>query len=223
MVRVTMPARAQAAPGCAAETTAKVAPVKPFAESCEQNKHAILEVLQCYLPSRQRVLEIGSGTGQHAVFFAAQFPHLHWQTSDRAENHPGIRAWLDEADLPNVGAPLALDVEYPDWPSLVVDAVFSANTAHIMAWPAVVAMFAHVGRVLGAGGVFCLYGPFNYAGDYSAGSNRRFDAWLRQQDPAQGVRDFEALDELAADNAMGLVQDHAMPADNRILVWQKRA
>jgi len=195
--------------------------VKPFAESCEQNKHAILDVLQDYLPARRRLLEIGSGTGQHAVFFAARFPHLHWQTSDRVENHAGIRAWLEEAALPNLAPPLALDVTDSPWPPLSVDAVFSANTAHIMPWEAVAAMFAGVGRVLEDGGVFCLYGPFNYDGRYSAESNRRFDAWLRQQDPRQGVRDFEALDALAREAGMALLRDHPMPADNRTLVWRK--
>ena len=195
--------------------------MKPFAESCEQNKHAILGVLQEYLPARRRLLEIGSGTGQHAVFFAARFPHLHWQTSDRVENHAGIRAWLEEAALPNLAPPLALDVTDSPWPPLSVDAVFSANTAHIMPWEAVAAMFAGVGRVLEDGGVFCLYGPFNYDGRYSAESNRRFDAWLRQQDPRQGVRDFEALDALAREAGMALLRDHPMPADNRTLVWRK--
>lgn len=195
--------------------------MKPFAESCEQNKHAIFAVLQNYLPARRHLLEIGSGTGQHAVFFAAQFPHLHWQTSDQLENHPGIHAWLDEADLPNVAAPLALDVTASPWPPLSVDAVFSANTAHIMSWPAVEAMFRGVARILEPEGVFCLYGPFNYGGDYSAESNRRFDAWLRERDPRQGVRDFEALDGLARQGGMTLLQDHPMPADNRMLVWTK--
>ncbi|UCE77441.1 MAG: DUF938 domain-containing protein [Gammaproteobacteria bacterium] len=197
--------------------------MKPFAESCQQNRGPILEVLRVELADRSRLLEIGSGTGQHAVYFGAEFPQLLWQTSDVAEMHGGIQAWLDEAGLANVLAPLTLDVCQDEWPQHSYDAVFSANTAHIMAWSQVECFIRGIGRVLQTGGVFCLYGPFNYNGRYTSESNARFDSWLKSRDPLSGLRDFEALDDLA--RAAGLVfeRDYAMPANNRTLVWSKRS
>ncbi|MBD3670616.1 MAG: DUF938 domain-containing protein [Gammaproteobacteria bacterium] len=195
---------------------------KPFAESCEQNKTPILEVLAVEFADRSRVLEIGSGTGQHAIHFAARMPHLSWQTSDMAANHPGIRAWLDEARLDNVLAPMELDVLRKEhWPQSRYDAVFSANAVHIMAWDAVVSMFEGLSKVMEDGALLALYGPFNYGGEYTSESNARFDQWLKQRDPESGIRDFEALDALARTQGMSLKQDYAMPANNRILVWQR--
>jgi cyclopropane fatty-acyl-phospholipid synthase-like methyltransferase len=197
--------------------------MKPFSEACEQNKRPILAVLQQYFTDVSNVLEIGSGTGQHAVFFAAELPHLHWLTSEVAEHHPGISAWLEEAGLKNLAGPLELDVNRPDWRVNKVEAVFSANTVHIMGWSSVENMFAGIGRILHSGGVFCLYGPFNYEGNYTSDSNARFDLWLKQRDPASGIRDFEALNILAQQHGMTLLADHPMPVNNRILVWQKLA
>ncbi len=195
--------------------------MKPYAESCEQNRDPILAVLLELFTDRRRVLEIASGTGQHAVYFGAALPHLTWQTSELPENHAGIRAWLDEAGLPNVLPPLALDVTADAWSPGPVDAIFNANTVHIVAWPAVERMFAGIGEVLATDGCLCLYGPFNYGGTYTSESNARFDAWLKARDPHSGVRDFEAIDRLAAEQGMILVQDIAMPANNRTLVWRK--
>lgn len=195
--------------------------MKPFSESSEQNKWPILSVLERHLEGLTSVLEIGSGTGQHAVFFAAQLPHVRWLASDIGVNLPGIELWLKEAELNNVSGPLELDVNQENWPVMTTDAVFSANTAHIMGWSSVENMFAGIGRVLPVNGVFCLYGPFNYRGAYTSDSNARFDAWLKARDPASGIRDFEALDRLAEMHALALIADHAMPANNRSLVWQK--
>ncbi len=195
--------------------------MKPYSESCEQNRVPILNVLQPRLRTCRRLLEIGSGTGQHAVYFGAAMPHLIWQTSDREENLPGIRKWLEEADLPNVRQPLLLDVTQDAWPDVQIQAVFSANTVHIMHWPEVQALFAGVGKCLPEKGRFLLYGPFNYNGDYTSDSNRSFDAWLKARDPRSGVRDFEALNELAAQAGLILQEDIAMPANNRILHWEK--
>ncbi len=194
--------------------------MKPFSEACEQNKQAILEIISPLFTDTTSVLEIGSGTGQHAVFFGEQMPHLTWQTSDVPEYHAGIRMWLAEAGLDNVLPPLNLDVD-GSWPQQCCNAVFSANTAHIMSWPQVEKMFACVGQVLEAGGLFCLYGPFNYNGQFSSDSNARFDHWLKQRDPLSGVRDFEAVNELAVQHGMSLLEDYAMPANNRTLVWKK--
>lgn len=193
---------------------------KPFSESCVQNRDPILAILRPLFADRRHVLEIGSGTGQHAVYFAADLPHLVWQTADVPQHHPGIQAWLEEAALPNVLPPLALDVNDTAWRGGRYDAVFSANTLHIMGWPEVERFFAGVGAVLEAGGILAVYGPFNYGGCYTSESNARFDAWLKARDPASGVRDFEAVDALARSQGLVLQQDIAMPANNRTLVWR---
>lgn len=193
---------------------------KPFSESCVQNRDPILAILRPLFTDRRHVLEIGSGTGQHAVYFAADLPHLVWQTADVPQHHPGIQAWLEEAALPNVLPPLALDVNDTAWRSGRYDAVFSANTLHIMGWPEVERFFAGVGAILEAGGILAVYGPFNYGGRYTSESNARFDAWLKARDPASGVRDFEAVDALARSQGLILQQDIAMPANNRTLVWR---
>lgn len=201
---------------------------KPFAPACERNREPILAVLRRHFGQRRQVLEIGSGTGQHAVHFAAAMPWLAWQCSDRAEHLPGIRAWLDEAALPNTPAPVELDVTQPRWPRSGrgdgrFDAAFSANTLHIMGWPQVEAMFAGLGRTLADDAVLAIYGPFNVGGDYTSASNRDFDAWLRARDPASGIRDLEAVDALARGIGFALAEDAALPANNRCLVWRRAA
>lgn len=196
---------------------------KPFAPACERNRGPILEVLKLYFTDRRRILEIGSGTGQHAVFFAPAFPDATWQTSDLKENLPGIRLWLEEAAVPNLPPPIELDVT-GRWPDARYDAIFSANSLHIMPLPAVEQFFAGVARVLEPDGILAVYGPFNYNGTYTSESNREFDAWLKQQySPESAIRDFEAVDRLARQIGCRLVQDHAMPANNRLLVWRRPA
>ena len=155
---------------------------KPFAPACERNRDPILDVLRARFADRRRVLEVGSGTGQHAVHFAAALPWLSWQCTDLPPQLPGIQQWLDEAGLPNTPPPLALDVAGP-WPPGPYDAVFSANILHIVDWPKAEAFFAGVGRVLGDSGVLVVYGPFNEGGTYTSPSNRDFDAWLKARDP----------------------------------------
>jgi cyclopropane fatty-acyl-phospholipid synthase-like methyltransferase len=194
---------------------------KPYSESCEQNRAPILAVLREAFADRRQVLEVGSGTGQHAVYFGAELPHLRWQTADVLPHHAGIRAWIEEAVLPNVLPPLELDVNQPHWSSERYDAVFSANTLHIMSWPEVRRFFQGVGDVMQAGGVLVVYGPFNYNGTFTSESNARFDLWLKQRDPASGVRDFEAVNAEAQSQGLVLKQDIAMPANNRSLIWYK--
>lgn len=193
---------------------------KPFAPSCERNRDPILAVLQRHFGGVRRVLEVASGTGQHAVHFAAAMPWLAWQCSDRADNLPGIAAWRDEAALANTPPAIELDVDGP-WPKNGFDAVFTANSLHIMGWPQVEAFFAGVGKVLQEDGLLIVYGPFNYGGDFTSDSNRAFDQWLKDRDPASGIRDFEVVDALARAIGLALVEDNAMPANNRALVWQK--
>ena len=193
---------------------------KPYAPACERNREPILAVLRACFADSRRVLEVGSGTGQHAVHFAAALPRLSWQCSDRAEHLPGIRLWLDEAGLPNTPAPIELDVGGA-WPTDRFDAVFSANTLHIMGWPEVRQFFDGIDGVLDAGGVLAVYGPFNYGGEYTSDSNREFDAWLKARDPRSGIRDFEAVDAFAREVGLTLMDDVAMPANNRMLVWRR--
>ncbi|MBT3620152.1 MAG: DUF938 domain-containing protein [Porticoccaceae bacterium] len=194
---------------------------KPFSQACENNHSPIGAVLTRLLSTSASVLELGSGTGQHAVWFAQQLPHLHWQTSDRMENHSGINQWLDESELDNIGAPIALDVSRDAWPTEPFDAVFSSNTAHIMAWPEIEIMFSQVAGTLSACGLFCLYGPMKYSGVITEESNRAFDHRLKAHNPRQGIREFNDLDQLALTAGMSLLEDNAMPANNRLLVWQK--
>ncbi len=193
---------------------------KPYAEACDRNRDPILEVLRGHFADRRRVLEIGSGTGQHAVHFAAALPQLAWQTSDLEANLAGIRLWLEEARLPNLPPPLALDVCDP-WPAARFDAVFTANTLHIMSWEGVRALFAALPGVLKEDGVLAVYGPFNYGGAFTSASNAAFDAWLKRRSPASGIRDFGAVDALARSSGLTLVEDRAMPANNRALVWRR--
>lgn len=194
---------------------------KPFSPACERNRDPILAVLRTHFADRRHALEIGSGTGQHAVHFAAAMPWLTWQCSDVAEHLPGIRAWLDEAALPNTPAPIELDVARGPWPTARFDAVFSANTLHIMGWPEVEAFLAGLGAVLADAATVVVYGPFNYGGTYTSHSNREFDGWLKARDPRSGIRDFEAVDALARGVGLDLVEDVAMPANNRCLVWRR--
>lgn len=194
---------------------------RPYAESAERNARPVLEVLRQEFRHCRDVLEIGSGTGQHAVRFAAELDHLRWQTSDLAENHEGINAWIQASGLPNVRAPLSLDVMTADLPAASQDAAYSANTAHIMSFEAVTRMFALVGKALRPGGVFCLYGPFRKDGAFNTESNAAFDATLRSRDPTMGIRELEALDELAGDQGMWRVGLYAMPSNNLVAVWQK--
>jgi SAM-dependent methyltransferase len=193
--------------------------MKPYAESSENNKVPILAVLKEIFSDRKRVLEIASGTGQHAVYFGRELPHLTWQPSELAHNLAGIQAWLDDAQLPNVLSALAIDVSDSNWAISEVDAIFNANTVHIISWPDVERMFANIGRYIAPGGYVCLYGPYNYGGMFTSESNARFDAWLKLRDPNSGVRDFEAVNQLAALHGLNLLRDIAMPSNNRMLVW----
>ena len=194
---------------------------KPFAESSEQNKQPILQVLAEIFTEPGTVFEIGSGTGQHAVFFTEQLPHLRWQPSDLEDQIPGMTLWFAEVDHGRIHSPVVLDVNAPSWPVSEAEYVFTANTLHIVSWPEVQAMFAGVGKILKAGGLFAQYGPFNYGGEFTSESNARFDVWLKNRDPKSGIRNFEDLEQLAKQHGMKLFADYEMPVNNRILVWQK--
>lgn len=192
---------------------------KPYAPSTEKNRDPILAVLREVFADRRQVLEIGSGTGQHAIHFCAQLPHLIWQTADRPDFLPGIRAWLAEAALPNAMPPLEFDVLGP-WPGARYDAIYSANTLHIMSWPAVEALFAGLPDVLLPGGMLFIYGPFMVDGRHTSESNARFDRMLRETAPHQGVRDVADLDALARQVGLALVEQREMPSNNFVLLWR---
>ncbi len=194
---------------------------KPFSQACENNKQPILDLISPIFSRHKQVLEIGSGTGQHAVFFAAHMPHLQWQCSDQADYIPGIKAWIEDAALSNINEPLELDVMKP-WPVSKVPAIFSANTVHIMHWHQVEAFFEGIKVHLSVSGDLCLYGPFNYQGNYTSDSNARFDQWLKQRDPGMGIRDIEGIGALAGAAGLTLQSDHPMPANNRLLHFIKQ-
>lgn len=195
--------------------------MKPHSQACENNKQPILVCLREILVEPGLVLEIGSGTGQHAEFLAAELPHLQWQPTDHPAAIGDCEERLQQAALANVRAPLALDVAASRWPLAAADAAFSANTAHIMSWPEVQAMFMGLATTLPLGAPFCLYGPFNYGGNFTSDSNRMFDEHLRSRAPHMGIKDIEDLLDLAALSDFALAADHPMPANNRLLVWRR--
>ena len=196
-------------------------PDRHFAAAAQRNAAPILEVLRHEFADRLAVLEIGSGTGQHAVTFASQLAHLAWQPSDVAENCPGIKAWIADSQLDNVLPPIDLDVRYEDAGDARYDAAFSANTAHIMDLGAVEKMFGLLGAALEPGGLFCLYGPFRIGGDFNTPSNAAFDASLRQRNASMGIRDLEALDAFALAAGMRRGRVYAMPSNNYAVLWRK--
>ncbi len=196
--------------------------IKPYSAACDNNRQPILEIIEVLFANCKEILEIGSGTGQHAVYFAEKLSHLIWHSSDMQENHAGIELWLNEAHLPNTPPPLILDVTRPHWPELKVDAVFCANTIHIIGWDSVKAMIAGAGKLLPDNGLLVLYGPFNYNNAYTSESNARFDIWLKQRDPESGIRNFEDVEKLANAADLYIQQDYAMPANNRLICWVKQ-
>ncbi len=194
---------------------------KPYSESCDQNKAPILSVIAPLLSSVSNVLEIGSGTGQHAIYFAEKMLHLKWHTSDCASYLEGINMWLNDAGRENVLPPFELNVTSSQWPQLDVDAVFTANSIHIMRQQDMVNFISGVARLLNTQGILLIYGPFNYNGKYTSKSNQSFDQWLKNKDVLSGIKNFEEVVAMANDNAMQLVADYEMPANNRILYFIK--
>jgi len=192
----------------------------PHSDACERNKGPILEVLREAFADCKHVLEIGSGTGQHAVHFALAMPWLVWQPSETGEAMAGLRRRIFNEGPKNLRAPVAIDVTVPPWDVRKVDGVFTANTLHILHWPEVEALFANLPAVVKPATVLAVYGPFRYGGQYTSGSNAEFDEWLHAQDPESGIRDFEDVDALARAAGFTLLADHRMPASNQTLVWK---
>jgi len=196
---------------------------KPFSQSSENNKDPILLVLKDAFREAKSVLEIGSGTGQHAVHFAKNLPHIIWQPSDLQINLPSIKLWLDEAQLPNIKDPIFLDVNKQPWQLGEYECIFTANTLHIMGKSEIENFFQGIDHILKDHGTLCIYGPFNYGGKYTSASNEEFDGWLYRRNPKSAIRDFEWVNSLAENIGLALNSDHEMPANNRLLEWIKKS
>lgn len=195
---------------------------KPFAPACERNQDPILNILQSLLVNKKAVFEVGSGTGQHAVYFAKNMPHIVWQTSDLVEKHNGINLWIDASKLKNVKAPISFDVNKDELESNHYDAVFTANTFHIMSWEECCKCISKLSEALKTNGSFILYGPFNFNGQFTAGSNENFDQHLKSQDPKMGIRDFSDIERICNKYNMLFVEKFEMPSNNFILVFTKK-
>lgn len=195
--------------------------IKPFSQACENNKQPILAQLKSVLANAKTVLEVGSGTGQHSVYFAQQLPHLQWYSSDRAINHEGIYLWHREVNLTNLHTPLELDLNNA-WPIDKVDAIYTANTFHIVSWQLVEHFFAGVKQHLNDQGIVCIYGPFKYKGEFTSQSNNDFNRFLIERDPLSGIRDFAAVELLAKQAELTLISDIAMPANNQLLIFKRQ-
>ena len=193
----------------------------PFSQACENNKQPILDRIQPLLQDREQVLEIGSGTGQHAVHIAAAMPKLTWLPTEIESQLPVLNPRCDAFAGTNIAAPAALDVCARPWPLPVPDAMYTANTLHIMPWSAVESLFEWLAAHAPDGFLLLVYGPFNYGGHYTADSNARFDEWLKERDPLIGIRDFEVVDALATQAGLSLIGDEVMPANNRLLAWRR--
>ena len=193
---------------------------KPYSAACANNSDAILNQLSRLFITTRSVLEIGSGTGQHAAYFASNLEHLVWQTSDVVDHHEGINCWVSESGLSNLLAPIAFDVTHGDMPFKRYDAIFMANTLHIMSWSVVGQCLKKASMYLKTNGQLIVYGPFNYEGKFTSESNQQFDRHLKDSNCERGIRDFEAVDQLATSLGFSLQEDNAMPANNRLVAWQ---
>ena len=194
---------------------------KPYSQACVNNRDPILDAIRPHLSRRKDVLEIGSGTGQHAVYFSEHLNHLQWQTSDLKPNHLGILQWIEDSQLANVLPPMALDVTQPPVLPTIYDAVYTANTFHIMSQSMVEACVKLLPTWLNQDGLLIVYGPFKYEGQFTTESNQEFDEWLKSNNPQQGIRDFEWVDSQLKQQGFSLVSDTAMPANNQLIIWQR--
>lgn len=196
--------------------------LKQLSAASERNKGPILDVLERVLPERGLVLEIASGTGQHAVHFAAALPALEWQPSDiDLELRASVEAWRAEADLANLRAPVDLDVTRNTWPVEAADAIINANMIHIAPWDVCIGLLDGAARILPEGGVLYMYGPYKIDGEHTAPSNAQFDQSLRLRDPSWGIRDLDQVVEEAGRRGLDLIETVEMPANNLSVVYRK--
>lgn len=192
----------------------------PFSQACENNKDPIFNVLKKAFSGCTRVLEVGSGTGQHAVYFAKKLSHIKWQASDQPSYLPGIKARIEQEGVANQAMPVEFDV-FQSAPAGKFDALFTANTCHIMPKEGVEALFNHLGNGLSSVKHLCIYGPFNDNGHFTSDSNRAFDQSLQARDSQMGIRDKQWITELADQQGFSLINTHAMPANNQLLEFQR--
>lgn len=193
----------------------------PIVESCLKNQRPILDVLGRFLPKNAKVLEVGSGTGQHAAYMTEHLPGIRWQPTEVRQRLTEVACWQKHCNRAEFLPPLELDVRQDIWPAGEVDAVFSANVVHFVSWPEVERMFIGAARVLKVGGQMILYGPYNYDGQFTSEGNVNLDLWLREQNPESGIKDFEQVLLLARKHHLHLRADEEMPANNRTLVFQR--
>ncbi|MEM7646303.1 MAG: DUF938 domain-containing protein [Pseudomonadota bacterium] len=196
---------------------------KPYALSCDRNTEHILKVFQEKLVGKNSFLEVGAGTGQHAISMAPHFPDMVWTLTDRKENHPGISLWLRDFPRANVRGPLEYEIGQSDFPSGDIDVVFCANVLHIISWDLCLELFQDMGESLKKGTVFIAYGAYNYDGKFTSESNEKFNQWLIDRDPQSAIRDFEKVCDELRKRGFDLQEDIEMPANNRMLFFEKRA
>ena len=195
---------------------------KPFSPACERNKDPILAVLKEVITlSDRRLLEIGSGTGQHAVYFAPHFHLVEWYPTDLSPQLPGMRKWFEEAKITSIQPATRLDVSKDDFPKVKFDVVFTANTFHIMSWKDCKSLMKLLGHRLREGSRAVIYGPFKYNGEFTSPSNAEFDKSLKENNPVSGIRAFEDVNSNMIKNGFELVHDYEMPANNRMLVYNR--
>ena len=197
--------------------------MKRFADACDRNQTPILEVLKEILPDAGKVLEIGSGTGQHAAYFSRSLSHLVWQPSDLAEALPSIEAWREESCAPNLGPAIVIDLLGNNEDLSRVDAIVCINVIHIVAWPAVERLFNIAANILNPKGILYFYGPYRYPDRTLEPSNVAFDLWLKERNPVSGIRDYAAVESLAESHGFTLGGDRSMPSNNRSIWWVRQA
>lgn len=194
----------------------------PFSEAADRNKEPILKVLKDVIRKNHvRLLEVGAGTGQHAVFFAPQFPNLLWTATEQGENLKVLNRRLQEANIYNLTSPHKLKVGEDSIPNRTYDVVFTANTFHIMHWKECKTLMKELSGALQEGGLVVIYGPFNYGGKFTSVSNEEFDKYLKSNDPSSGIRSFEDVANAMTKHGFELVKDYEMPANNRTLVFRR--
>lgn len=194
---------------------------KPFSQACENNKLAILQVISNYFKAGDRILEVGSGTAQHAIYFCQLLPEISWIPCEILANMSTLAAAMSGDKPANLMPAKVLDVTQQEWPVMDLDGLFSANCLHIMPEILSADFFRGAGEVLKPGAILCVYGPFKYDGDFTSDSNAHFDLWLKDRDALSGIRDFEKINQLAKDYDFALIEDRDMPANNQCLIWRK--
>ena len=193
-----------------------------FSQAADNNKASILTVLSKYLQAGDVVLEVASGSGQHALHMAKALPYVTWYPSERPAALDTLKHNIEACGSDNIATPLSIDLVKDTWQKPLVDVVYAANIAHIVTPLLGERLVALARNALSGGGLLALYGPFKYAGAFTSESNARFEQWLKARDPRSGIRDFEWMLELASDHDMTLIEDHTMPANNQLLVFQSR-